>query len=115
MIPPIRKLKSQPNAITSGVRNQSFPCHSVPMIERKMTPVGIEMASVRIMNGAWRKSAMPDVNMWCAHTTTDKPTIVSREPTTALYANKGFLEKAVAISRITPNPGRTMMYTAGCE
>ena len=37
------------------------------------------------------------------------------ENATTLYPNTGFLEKTETNSLITPKPGSTMIYTAGCE
>ena len=67
--PPIRKLNTTP---------------TVPSAARKITPVGIEITSVVAMNGISRKSCMPLVNRWCAHTIMLRNTIARIEPTTYL-------------------------------
>ena len=59
-----------------------LPFHMVPMMHRKMIPVGIDISSVVSMNGAARLGAHPVVNMWWAHTMIDS-TPTATKPATA--------------------------------
>jgi len=60
-----------------------FPRQIVPMMARKIRPVGIEMSSVVSMNGPSNAGAHPLTNMWCAHTMMLSATI-AMIPTTAI-------------------------------
>ena len=51
-----------------GNRVQILPFQMVPMMHRKMMPVGMEINSVVTMKGPARSGAQPVVNMWWAHT-----------------------------------------------
>ena len=111
----IPKFNTIAHANNIGVVSRIRAAHKVVKADRKIIPVGIEINSVRIMNGPCNQSAIPLVNRWWAHTTKLSATIAKIVLTTHLYANNGFLAKVEIISRSIPNAGRTIMYTAGCE
>ena len=58
--------KFQRNRYTKYIGSlvQILPRHSVPIMHKKMMPVGIEMSSVVNMNGSANDGAQPVVNMW---------------------------------------------------
>ena len=57
----------------------------------------------------------PLVNMWCPHTSEPMMAIERLEKAMPLYPKMGRCAWTATISLITPNAGRIMMYTAGCE
>jgi hypothetical protein len=58
-----------------GVSKLSEPRHMVPTQLKNFTPVGTAISSV--MNAKNGSRTAPVVNMWCAHTVTDRPAIES--------------------------------------
>ena len=71
----------KPNIQTVGSFIQIWPRQSVPIMTRKNTPVGIDMSSVVSMNGPPSAGAQPLVNMWCAHTSAERPESAAIAPT----------------------------------
>ncbi len=69
--PPIRNMETKPSAQSMGVRRCSFPSQSVASQLKTFTPVGTAISSVVIIIGTRRYGAIPETNMWCAHT--EKP------------------------------------------
>ena len=58
-----------------GVSNDSEPRHRVAIQQKNITASGREISMVLYMKYSWPPVDMPLVNMWCAHTTTDKAPI----------------------------------------
>ena len=50
----------------------SEPFHIVAVQLNTFTAVGTAMTIVVSMKKSWPDSGMPTVNMWCAHTTSDR-------------------------------------------
>ena len=73
--PPMMKFHRNRYTKYIGNRVQMLPFHSVPMVHRKMIPVGMEISSVVSMKGPARFGAQPVVNIWCAHTMIDRAAI----------------------------------------
>ena len=53
--------------------------------------------------------AMPDTNMWCAHTPNPSTAIATVEKATARYPKIGLRENVARTSLMMPNPGSIMM------
>ena len=104
-MPPMMKFQITPKTHTMGRRIHILPRHNVPMSDRMMTPVGIEMSSVVNMNGPLSDGAQPVVNMWCAQTMIESPAMPAMPPITTLWPKRGFRAKTVAISSTAPTPG----------
>ena len=66
--PPITNVNRKPQANSIGVVRWITPRHSVATHEKILIPVGTAIAMVVNIIGTRSHDAMPDVNMWCAHT-----------------------------------------------
>src|SRR6185312_426861 len=73
--PPKRNVTRKPTDHSSGVSKLSEPRHIVPTQLKNFTPVGTAIRYV--MNAKNGSMTAPVVNMWCAHTVTDRPAIES--------------------------------------
>ena len=81
--PPITNVKMKPIAKSMGVFRWSFPPQIVPSQEKTFTPVGMAMMIVVIIMGTRSQAAMPDTNMWCAHTPNPRTAIATVENASA--------------------------------
>ena len=79
LIPPSVNIVKKPSANSIGVSRCKTPRHSVASQEKILIPVGIAMIAVVIIIGIRIHAAMPDTNMWCAHTVKPSTTIASSE------------------------------------
>src|SRR5437588_493192 len=66
--PPITNIDTNPSAHNIGVQNRILPSHSVANQEKTLIPVGMAISSVVIIIGTRSHGAIPETNMWCAHT-----------------------------------------------
>ena len=64
----MRNVNRKPKAQSMGVFMWIFPCQRVASHDHIFTPVGTAMMMVVIIIGTRSHEAMPDTNMWCAHT-----------------------------------------------
>ena len=64
----MRKVNRKPRAQSMGVFRCSLPFHRVASHDHIFTPVGTAMMMVVTIIGTRSQAAMPDTNMWCAHT-----------------------------------------------
>ena len=78
------KLKTIPSVNNMGVFSHILPRHIVPSAARNMIPVGIDINSVRTMNGPCSSLPIPLVNRWCAQTMKLMATMANRARTTHL-------------------------------
>ncbi len=62
--------------------NASWPRQIVPTQLKNFTPVGTAIR--KVMNEKNGSSTAPVVNMWCAHTVSDRPAIAIVAPTRPL-------------------------------
>src|SRR5450631_4428613 len=79
LIPPSVNIVRKPSANSIGVSIWSTPCHSVASHEKILIPVGMAMIAVVIIIGIRIQDAMPETNMWWAHTVKPRTTIASSE------------------------------------
>ncbi len=76
------------------------PFHIVPIQLTNFTPVG-----TAIRNETAEKNGLltaPVVNIWCAHTPSDRPAIAKAAITIPTYPKTGFRENVATISVIMP-------------
>jgi hypothetical protein len=62
-----------------GVSNVSEPRHKVAIQQKNKTAKGSEINMVLYMKYSCPPVDMPLVNMWCAHTMTDRPAMAHME------------------------------------
>ena len=74
----------KPIAQSSGVSKMRLPRHIVATQLKIFTPVGTAITIDEIMKNESRPIGSPAVNMWCAHTSSEKNAIASVENATAL-------------------------------
>ncbi len=77
--PPNRNVTRKPVAHSIGVSKDSEPLSIVPVQLKNFTPVGTAIR--KLMKEKNGSSTAPVANMWCAHTTTDRPVIAIVAPT----------------------------------
>jgi hypothetical protein len=77
--PPITNIVTKPIAQSIGVLTQIRPSHVVASHEKTLIPVGTAISSVVIIIGTRSQFAIPDTNMWCAHTVKPSTTMASSE------------------------------------
>src|SRR5512142_3370019 len=104
-----------PKTKSIGVGVSILPPQIVATHEKNFTPVGTATRSVLYMNGTRKYSFMPEANMWCAQTRKPTRAIPSEDIATQRYPYNGFRTNTGSSSEITPRPGSTNTYTAGCE
>ena len=71
-MPPMRKTDRKPTANSSGVRNSIVPRHSVAIQLNILMPVGMPMRNELSMKNTSTTAGLGVVNMWCAHTMSDR-------------------------------------------
>ena len=114
VMPPTVNRAISPQAKSSGVLKRSDPPHIVASQLKILTPVGMAMSMLVPAMMVLNSEGKPAANMWCAHTRkprnamTPSMTIMEDRP------KSGLREKTGTTSLITPNAGRTRMYTSGC-
>src|SRR5919112_724094 len=113
--PPITNMETKPAAHNIGVEKLIFPSHIVASHENTLMPVGTAMSSVVIIMGTRSHGAMPETNMWCAHTEKPRTRMAIRDNAIKRYPKIGLRDIVEITSDAMPKPGSIMMYTAGCE
>src|SRR5438445_11774865 len=98
-----------------GVEKLSFPSQIVASQEKTLIPVGTAISSVVIIIGTRSHGAIPETNMWCAHTEKPSTRIAISDNAISRYPKIGFLDITDMTSLMIPKPGSIMMYTPGCE
>ena len=94
-----------------GVLKRMRPPHIVPIQLKNFTPVGTAMSiDSPAKNG---RSTAPVVNMWCAHTPTDRRRWRSWRRRCRCTRTPGGRENTGITSVTTPKYGSTRMYTSG--
>src|SRR6266508_6538567 len=66
--PPMTNIETKPSANSIGVDKFSRPSQVVASQEKTLIPVGTAIRSVVTIIGTRSQGAMPETNMWCAHT-----------------------------------------------
>src|SRR5437763_14639377 len=77
--PPIPHIDTKPTAHSIGVVNALSPSHNVASHEKTLIPVGTAISSVVTIIGTRSHGAIPDTNMWCAHTEKPRTRIASSD------------------------------------
>src|SRR5262252_9599872 len=77
--PPITNIDTKPIANIMGVVKRMFPPQSVPSQLNVLIADGIAMTMVDVMNALPSIGCMPLWNMWCPHTTQERPAIAMIE------------------------------------
>src|SRR3954447_16463370 len=113
--PPITNIDRKPSANRNGVLKCNLPFQIVASQLKILIPVGTAISSVVTIIGTRNHDAMPETNMWCAHTLNPRTTIAISDSAINRYPNTGLRENTAMTSLMIPNPGSIMMYTAGCE
>jgi hypothetical protein len=82
--PPIVNTERKPSAYSIAVSKWRFPRQSVASQLKIFTPVGTAITIDETMKNAFRNAGIPTVNMWCAHTSSEKKPIATVENAIAL-------------------------------
>src|SRR5271168_3904240 len=109
LIPPHVNVVRKPSANSIGVSRCRTPFHSVASQEKILMPVGTAMITVVMAIGMRIHAAMPEVNMWWAHTVKPSTTMASNEKAIIRYPKIGLRDFTAMISLTIPNPGSIMM------
>src|SRR5262245_2574665 len=102
-------MDTNPSAHSIGVEKLILPSHNVANQENTLIPVGMAIRSVVIIMGTRNHDAMPDTNMWCAHTEKPRIRIAMSDNAMRRYPNIGFRAMTEITSEAMPNPGSIMM------
>src|ERR1051325_8305184 len=113
--PPITNIDTKPSAHNIGVAKEILPSHIVASHEKTLIPVGTAIRSVVTIIGTRSHGAMPETNMWCAHTEKPRTRIAISDKAIRRYPKMGLRDIVEITSEAIPNPGSIMMYTAGWE
>src|SRR6266536_3394672 len=90
--PPITNVARKPQANSMGVVRWITPRHIVASHENILIPVGTAIAMVVNIIGMRSHGAMPETNMWCAHTVKPSTPIATVEIAISLYPKIGLRE-----------------------
>ena len=71
--PPKRNVTRNPITHSMGVSKVTWPRHIVPIQLKNFTPVGTPIRNV--IKEKKGSKTLPDANMWCAHTATERAEI----------------------------------------
>src|SRR4051795_8680195 len=107
--PPITNMETKPSANSIGVAKLSLPSHKVASHEKTLIPVGTAITTDVTIIGTRSQGAMPETNMWCAHTEKPSTRIAISESAISRYPKMGFLAKVEITSETIPKPGSIMM------
>src|SRR3970040_1287039 len=91
------------------------PLCSVATQLKILIPVGTAISTVVYDMNTRSQWGMPEVNMWCAQTRKPRMAMAHSAMTMDFRPKMGLRDMGERTSGKTPNVGRIMTYTAGCE